>query len=151
MSEEHTNYFNKGPQEIQMHMSVFDYAVHNSEEDFDTSDDMIDCLVTVCFDPEEQPIEPYDKFVHMLLKRVHYLYSTSSNRPVCDWSGLITKNSAIFSRLAKGIWNDDLQYEDEGEYLYRWIATLAAFISGYTNDTTYRQFIKEFEVIPEVN
>ena len=106
--------------------------------DIDTYDTEFDICVTVCIDIKRgknlDSLEPYDKFNNLLVRKV-FVESTDKNI-VCNWSGFVKKNMALFKAYSEQNWIRT--YDDDDTTIYEWLKDFHLLMAGYGDDTIYK-------------
>lgn len=106
--------------------------------DIDTYDTEFDICVTVCIDIKRgknlDSLEPYDKFNNLLVRKV-FVESTDKNI-VCNWSGFVKKNMALFKAYSKQNWIRT--YDDDDTTIYEWLKDFHLLMAGYGDDAIYK-------------
>ena len=86
--------------------------------DINTYDTEFDVCVTVCIDIKRgknlDSLEPYDKFNNLLVRKV-FVESTDKNI-ICNWSGFVKKNMALFKAYSEQNWIRT--YDDDDTTIY---------------------------------
>ena len=106
--------------------------------DIDTYDTEFDVCVTVCIDIKRgknlDSLEPYDKFNNLLVRKV-FVESTDKNI-ICNWSGFVKKNMALFKAYSEQNWIRT--YDDDDTTIYEWLKDFHLLMAGYADDTIYK-------------
>ena len=106
--------------------------------DIDTYDTEFDVCVTVCIDIKRgknlDSLEPYDKFNNLLVRKV-FVESTDKNI-ICNWSGFVKKNMALFKAYSEQNWIRT--YGDDDTTIHEWLKDFRLLMAGYGNDTMYK-------------
>ena len=106
--------------------------------DIDTYDTEFDVCVTVCIDIKRgknlDSLEPYDKFNNLLVRKV-FVESTDKNI-ICNWSGFVKKNMALFKAYSEQNWIRT--YNDDDTTFYEWLKDVHLLMAGYGDDTIYK-------------
>ena len=106
--------------------------------DIDTYDTEFDVCVTVCIDIKRgknlDSLEPYDKFNNLLVRKV-FVESTDKNI-ICNWSGFVKKNMALFKAYSEQNWIRT--YDDDDTTIYEWLKDFHLLMVGYGDDTIYK-------------
>ena len=106
--------------------------------DIDTYDTEFDICVTVCIDIKRgknlDSLEPYDKFNNLLVRKV-FVESTDKNI-ICNWSGFVKKNMALFKAYSEQNWIRT--YDDDDTTIYEWLKDFNLLMAGYSDDTIYK-------------
>ena len=106
--------------------------------DIDTYDTEFDICVTVCIDIKRgknlDSLEPYDKFNNLLIRKV-FVESTDKNI-ICNWSGFVKKNMALFKAYSEQNWIRT--YDDDDTTIYEWLKDFHLLMAGYGDDAIYK-------------
>ena len=106
--------------------------------DIDTYDTEFDVCVTVCIDIKRgknlDSLEPYDKFNNLLVRKV-FVESTDKNI-ICNWSGFVKKNMALFKAYSEQNWIRT--YDDDDTTIYEWLKDFHLLMAGYGDDAIYK-------------
>ena len=107
--------------------------------DIDTYDTEFDVCVTVCIDIKRgknlDSLEPYDKFNNLLVRKV-FVESTDKNI-ICNWSGFVKKNMALFKAYSEQNWIRT--YNDDDTTIYEWLKDFHLLMAGYGDDNIYKR------------
>lgn len=126
-------------------MTLYEF-IKVANKDYDTYDTVYDTVVTVCaFNEEDEKSEDnYEKFRIGIMKYVEVIKGISGYELVCDWTGMIKRNEAVFREYTEQFWDTRWQNLDEDDFIYEWIDEIHKYCAGYSSEQNYKRLVEEY-------